>query len=50
MRETGISHVTVAKFLRGKGHVRDAIVIQLCLFLGVDWYKSDTGSKQEVAA
>ncbi len=45
MRETGISHVTVAKFLHGKGVMRDATIIQLCLFLGVDWYKSNTDTK-----
>ena len=38
MRETGISHVTVNKFLRGEGETLDQTVIKLCLYLSLDWY------------
>lgn len=38
MRETGISHVTVNKFLRGKGDTRLQTVVKLCRHLGLDWH------------
>jgi DNA-binding Xre family transcriptional regulator len=50
MRETGISHVTVMKFLHGKGFTHDGTIIKLCLFLGVCWYKNDTETKTTQAA
>lgn len=42
MRESGLSHVTVNKFLRSEGYTHESTVIKLCIFLGVNWYKSDT--------
>jgi len=36
--DTGISHVTVNKFLRGEGETLDQTVIKLCLYLSLDWY------------
>lgn len=45
MRDTGISHVTVNKFLHGKGFTHDGTVIKLCLFLRVDWYKNYTSTE-----
>jgi len=43
MRDTGISHVTVNKFLRGDGDTLDQTVIKLCLYLSLDWYSAPAG-------
>jgi len=39
MRETGISHVTVNKFLRAKGRTLPTTVIKLCRHLSLDWHQ-----------
>lgn len=39
MRETGISHLTVNKFLRAEGETRPQTVVKLCLHLGLDWHQ-----------
>jgi len=41
MRETGISHITVNRFLRGIGETRPATIVKLCQHLGLDWYSPD---------
>jgi len=45
MRDTGISHVTVNKFLRGEGDTLEQTIIKLCLYLALDWYRP--GSQPE---
>ncbi len=39
MRDTGISHNTVNKFLRGEGDTRPQTVVKLCLHLGLVWHQ-----------
>jgi transcriptional regulator with XRE-family HTH domain len=39
MRDTGISHVTINKFLKGQADTHDQTVIKLCLYLSLDWYE-----------
>jgi DNA-binding Xre family transcriptional regulator len=39
MRDTGISHVTVNRFLRGEGDTRPHTIVKLCLHLGLDWHQ-----------
>lgn len=39
MRETGISHLTVNRFLRGIGDARPQTIVKLCLHLGLDWHQ-----------
>lgn len=41
MRETGISHVTVNRFLRGEGETRPQTVVKLCLHLGLSWHQPE---------
>lgn len=41
MRDTGLSHITVNKFLRGEGGTRDQTVVKLCLYLGLNWYSEE---------
>lgn len=41
MRDTGISHVSVNKFLKGQGRTLDQTVIKLCLYLSLDWYERE---------
>lgn len=41
MRETGISHITVNRFLRGIGETRPQTVVKLCQYLGLDWYRPE---------
>jgi len=41
MRDTGISHVTVNKFLRGIGRTQTATVVKLCRHLSLSWHKED---------
>lgn len=48
MRDTGISHVTVNRFLRGDGDTRPQTVVKLCLYLALDWHSTVGG--QEVAS
>jgi len=44
MRETGISHLTVNKFLRAEGETRPQTVVKLCLHLGLDWHQPQNGT------
>jgi len=46
MRETGISHLTVNKFLRAEGETRPQTVVKLCLHLGLDWHQPRSGGGQ----
>lgn len=39
MRDTGISHVTVNKFLRGIGRTQATTVVKLCRYLSLSWHK-----------
>lgn len=47
MEDTGISHVTINNFLNGRVKTYEAIVIKLCLHLGLKW---DCTVPDEVAA
>lgn len=47
MRDTGISHVTVNKFLRGEGETLDQTIIKLCLYLSLDWYRKPHGTAEK---
>ncbi len=40
MRDTGISHLTVNKFLRGEGKTRPQTIVKLCLHLGLSWHQA----------
>ena len=44
MRETGISHLTVNKFLRAEGETRPQTIVKLCLHLGLDWHQPEKAS------
>lgn len=50
MRDTGISHVTVNRFLRGDGDTRPQTVVKLCLHLGLKWHSNHEDSERVVAA
>lgn len=47
MRDTGISHLTVNRFLRAEGDTRPQTIVKLCLHLGLDWHQPSNGVVHE---
>lgn len=50
MRDTGISHITVNRFLRGEGETRPQTVVKLCLYLALDWHSPASTDRKLASA